>query len=432
MEKLSREIGAEFEDIYVPAKELDARVQKALEIGQKRERKKFNRLQLLKVNLAAMLVVGIIAVLAQSFWNAQENTSGSGYEESILFQHGDPGIKLVAQEGKTTALGLEEEYNGMTLKIEEAYFDEGRVVVGYEVESEKSKEGAVSLDLSFNGKNLVGSAGSWTIGADQAHKSMFVFEAEELAETGTFELDVEFREYDKTKAEWNWHFQFDLDKEPGLLVKGLGIEKEHEGSRFRVSLLEETPSKLELTTNIHLPDEISNTITDNMSFDLIVVGEQSDGSFISKSYFRQSGNWEFAERMQKGKSYKSFSEFAPLRKVDSFKVVPYVIDYNKTVTQPLKQGAVLPSQNGTIQLVSMTNKENRLVLKVEKGGIPTELIGQNVQLEDKDYTRYKSVFYREKGKYVELYFEVNGKKEGLNIVYQPVEYFFEDLAIEIE
>jgi hypothetical protein len=42
------------------------------------------------------------------------------------------------------------------------------------------------------------------------------------------------------------------------------------------------------------------------------------------------------------------------------------------------------------------------------------------------------VFYRERGNYVELHFEVSGKRENYNIVYQPVEYFFEELAVEVE
>ncbi|WP_404430366.1 DUF4179 domain-containing protein [Sutcliffiella horikoshii] len=430
MERLSREITSEFEEIYVPTNELEQRVQKALEIGQKRERKKSNRLQLLKVNFAAILVVGIIAVLAQSFWNADEDLSGSVAKDSILSHYGDPGINLVAIEGKTTALDLVEKSNGMTLKIKEVYFDESRVAVGYEVEAEEAKKGQVYSTMSFNGKDLGGGTGNWDIAADQTHRGILDFDAEDLADAGTIELNVEFSEFNDKQAEW--HFQVKVEKEPGLLVRGLGLEKQDEGSRFRVSLLEETASRLELTTSFNLPDDIRKTITEDMLLEMIVVGEQPDGSFISNRYYRQSGNWGFAERMKEGKSYTSHSEFAPLRKVDSFKVIPYVIDYNKAITEPLKQGAVLSSQNGTIQLVSMTNKENRLLVKLDKGRIPTELIGQNVQIEDKNFNRYKNVFYRDKGNYVELYFEIKGKKEDLNIVYQPVEYFFEDLAIEVE
>ncbi len=431
MEKLSREITSEFEEIYVPTNELEQRVQKALEIGQKRKRKKSNRLQLLKVNFAAILVVGIIAVLAQSFWNTDENLSGSVAKDSILSHYGDPGFNLVAIEGKTTALDLVEKSNGMTLKIKEVYFDESRVAVGYEVESEEAKKGLMFSTMSFNGKDLGAGTQNWDIAADQTHRGILDFNAEDLADTGTIELNVEFSKFNDLQAEW--HFQIKVEKEPGLIVRGLGLEKQHEGSRFRVSLLEETASRLELTTSFNLPDDIRKTITEDMLLEMIVVGEQPDGSFISNRYYRQSGNWGFAERMkEEGKSYISHSEFAPLRKVDSIKVIPYVIDYKRVITEPLKQEAVLTSQNGTIQLVSMTNKENRLVVKLDKGRIPTELIGQNVQIEDKNFNRYKNVFYRDKGNYVELYFDIKGKKEDLNIVYQPVEYFFEDLAIEVE
>lgn len=100
MEKLSREIKSEFEGIDVPTKELDARVQKALEIAQKRERKKSSRLQAIKMNAVAVLVIGIVAVLFQSnFWD-KDSTSGFGYQKGIFYNYGGnyTGIRQIAEE----------------------------------------------------------------------------------------------------------------------------------------------------------------------------------------------------------------------------------------------------------------------------------------------------------------------------------------------
>ncbi|QFT87309.1 hypothetical protein FIU87_01405 [Bacillus sp. THAF10] len=436
MEKLNHDLDAAFGEIHVPDEELNKRVQHALEIAQKQHRKRARRFQAWKGSLAAILVIGIISVLASSFLSQHETTeltSSAGFEDNILYQHGDKGIKLVVTEGKATELNLEQESNDIQLKLTEAFLDEGRLVIGYKVLSKEEQKGTMVTNLSYQDKDLGVTVYSLNkLEPNKEHTGIFSFDVSDLPDEVNFELNVRYEEWKKPKAEWD--FQFDLINEGGYLVKGMGLEKQNkEGAKFRVATLEETASKLEIQTNLFLPEQISTEITNNMHLNYIIIGKQSGGYYLADNYFTMSSNDEFLERIRQQKSYPALAEFAPLRNVESYQIIPIIADYtpSNVIREPLVKGKGYHTVNGTFQVIKVMEKNNSLVVTIDKGNIPHELIGSSLQLEDKENTMYQPTKYKVKGKYVELYYQTTIKPKDLGIFYVPAKYYFDDLTIDV-
>ncbi|CAG9622078.1 DUF4179 domain-containing protein [Sutcliffiella rhizosphaerae] len=428
MEKLSRDINTEFEEMYVPKEELNKRVQQALEMGQKRERKRSSRMQAWKVNIAAVLVVGIIAVLFQNdLWN-NDSTTGFGNEQGILYMYGGPGIKQVAQEGRVTTLDLEQEIPEMEISIKEAYFDAGTALVGYQIKAREAFNGNMLAFLSAQSDKdyrYITSRGL-DVEAQQGEEGIFYFpNSAELIKNEDFHLRLVFILNGEVKEV---NFQFEMKGEPMLVEKEVGLRAENEtGAWFRVDRVKETVSEFRVETTMDFP-EISE-FPEETSIHTLLIGYSKDGTIKNAPQVSSSFSYNHYD-----KEYYTHTEaYAPLRDIETTKVIPYLRKWNvDPIIQPLKQGTILTTERGQIRVDSMKVIANEIIVKLAKGNVPAEYAASFIQLSDSDKYWYTSSYFQENGNFVEVSFPIKGKKDNLEIIYHPIEEFFEDLAVELE
>ncbi|WP_339148567.1 MULTISPECIES: hypothetical protein [unclassified Sutcliffiella] len=430
MEKLSREIGSEFEEIYVPKKELDARVQKALEIAQKRERKKSSRLQALKMNAVAVLVIGIVAVLFQSnFWDT-DSTSGFGYQKGIIYNHsgGTTGIKQIAKEGRVHHLNLEEETSNVKVQLKEAYYDAGVVMVGYQMESKTPFEGNVLVHLTA--RDATGYYTSRFMDLDPNHTEQGVFQFEHsdyFIEDENFELRLIFMNEDHKKEEIS--FQYTLEKASGLMEKAVGNEAENQaGVWLRVDHVKETMSQLELIGTMRLPEHFGD-IQEEIWPQLALVGTSEDGSIKVSTPNGQGWGYNSPEKVD----IRLQGEFAPLRDVKETKAIPFISKRDtQEISQSLEKGTTMEVMGQTIKVNQIVQSPDEVTINISKGSLPVEYIVGFVTLGVIGGYSENVDSYKLTGDRMELTYKLRGNPRDLEINHLPVEHFFSDLRVDVK
>ncbi|KMJ56886.1 hypothetical protein AB685_19375 [Bacillus sp. LL01] len=432
MEKLSREIKSEFEEIYVPKKELDARVQKALEIGQKRERKKSSKLQAIKMNGVAVLVIGIIAVLLQSnFWDT-DSTSGFGYQKGIIYNYGGSitGMQQIAKEGRINLLNLEEETSNVKVEVKEAYYDAGVVMVGYQMEAETPFEGNVLVHLSAADRDGTGYYSSRFMELDPKHveQGIFYFEHSDFfIEDENFELRLIFMNEQYGQKE-EVHFQYTIDKGSGHTDRDVMNETENQaGVWLKVDYLKETMSKLELIGSIRLPEHFGD-IQEEILLDLALVGTARDGS-IKVSTSNGLG-WGYKSPVKEEIGFQG--RFAPLRDVTETKAIPFIRKGDsQEITQSLEKGTTMEVMGQRIKVNQIVQSPDEVTIRISKGSLPVEYIVGFVTLLEKGGYNENVDSYKLAGDIMELTYKVRGNPRDLQINYLPVEHFFNDLGVKV-
>lgn len=430
MERLSRDIGSEFEGIDVPTKELDARVQKALEIAQKRERKKFSRLQAFKMNVVAVLVIGIVAVLFQSnLWDT-DSTSGFGYQKGIIYNHsgGSAGIKQIAEEGRVHHLNLVEETSNVKVELKEAYYDAGVVMIGYQMESKAPFEGNVLVHLTA--REATGYYTSRFIDLDPNHIEQGVFQFEHsnyFMEDENFELRLIFMKEDHKKEEIS--FQYTLEKASGLTEKAVGKEAENQaGVWLRVDHLKETMSQLELIATMRLPEHYGD-IQEDIWPQLALVGTSEDGSIKVSTLYGQGWGYNSPEKVD----ISLQGQFAPLRDVTETIAIPLISKRDvQEISQSLEKGTTMEVMGQTIMVNHIVKSHDEVTINISKGSLPVEYIVGFVTLSGKDGYSENVDSYKLAGDKMELTYKVGGNSSDLEIYYLPVEHFFSDIRVDIK
>lgn len=429
MEKLSNDIKSEFERIDVPMNELDERVQKALKIAQKRERKKSSRLQTLKMNAVAVLVIGIVAVLFQSnFWNT-ESTSGFGYQKGIIYNHsgGMSGIKQIAKEGRVHHLNLEEETSNVKVQLKEAYYDAGVVMIGYQMESKTPYEGNVLVHLTARDATGYYTSRFMDFDPNQTEQGVFHFEhSNYFIEDENFELRLIFMKEDHKKEEIS--FQYTLEKASGLTEKAVGNEAENQaGVWLRVDDVKETMSRLELNGTMRLPEHFGN-IHEEISPQLALVGTSEDGSIKVSAPNGQGWGYNSPDKEE----IRVQGQFAPLRDVKGTKAIPYITKWDsQIISQSLKKGTAMEVMDQTIKVNQIVQSLDEVTISISKGSLPEEYIVGFVTLGAGGYSENVDS-YKITGDRMDLTYKVRGNPRDLEIYHLPVEHFFSDLRVDVK
>ncbi|MCM3620065.1 hypothetical protein M3936_21095 [Sutcliffiella horikoshii] len=434
MEKLSREIKSEFEGIDVPTKELDARVQKALEIAQKRERKKSSRLQAIKMNAVAVLVIGIVAVLFQSnFWD-KDSTSGFGYQKGIFYNYGGnyTGIRQIAEEGRVNFLNLEEGTSNMKVQVKEAYFDSGSVMLGYQIDTETPFQGYVLASLTSADRDATDYHTSRFLDLDPNHTDQGILHFEHsdyFIEDENFELKLIFMNQEYRNKE-EVRFEYTLDKASGLTERDIKNEAENQaGVWLRVDHLKETMSKLDLIATMRLPEQYGD-IHKDISPQIALVGTSADGSIkVSTSATGLAWGYNSLENEEIGIQ----GSFAPLRDVTETKAFPYIRNWDwQNVTQNLEKDTTMEVMGQTIKVNQIIQTPDEVTIRISKGSLPVEYIVGFITLHEKNGYPENVDSYKLAGDIMELTYKVRGNPKDLEISYTPMEHFFHDLAVTVK
>ena len=433
MEKLSREIKSEFEGIDVPTKELDARVQKALEIAQKRERKKSSRLQAIKMNAVAVLVIGIVAVLFQSnFWD-KDSSSGFGYQKGILYNQGGnyEGIRQIAEEGRVKFLNLEEETSNMKVQVKEAYFDAGSVMLGYQIDTETPFQGYVLASLTSADRDVTRYYHSLSLDLEPNHAKQGILNFEHsdyFIEEENFELRLMFMNQDYSDKE-EISFQYTLNKASGLIEKDVMNEAENQaGVWLRVDHLKETMSKLDLIATMRLPEQFGE-IHEEIYLDLALVGTDRDGS-IKVSTSSGPGGWYNSLEKEEIRIQGSYT---PLRDVTETKAIPYIRKWDtQEIWKSLEKDTTMEVMGQTIKVNQIIQTPDEVTIRISKGSLPVEYIVGFITLYEKNGYPENVDSYKLAGDIMELTYKVRGNPKDLEISYTPMEHFFHDLAVTVK
>lgn len=433
MERLSQELKNELDTIPVPKDRLDATVRKALEQGRQQYWKKIGRMQKFKMSIASILVLGIITILLQAALLDSNKVQGQNYHDSIIFQHGDPGLKVVAQEGMIEPLSLQEESDGVTITLSEAYLDKGKVAVGYTVETDKEIEGSVSLSLSVAGNNRWSGGTDWTIKPGEKKQGVFDFKSMEGIEWADFELHIELMEDYTTKGEWD--FSFAIPEQEGFKSEKVDAKSDTGEERwYWVKHMELTPSLLKLKTTLKLSESERRVISDDMIQGTVIY--MTDGSGMVKMHrdFRSGSNQNLYEALKKGTPYTKLEvDLAPPRDVESITVVPFLQNLkNKSVSVPLQEGSTISSKGSVLKLMEVAEEHGRMTIRFDKSNQLENFALHSLYLKDGNGDFHEPLSYMIKDGYLEIHYPKLENRQELELAYQEVDLYLDDLAVEVD
>lgn len=433
MERLSRELKNELDAIPVPKDMLDATVRKALEQGRQQHWKRIGRMQKFKMSIASILVLGIITILLQAALLDSDQFQGQNYHESIIFRHGDPGLKIVAQEGKIEKHSMQQHSDGVSITLSEAYLDKGKLAVGYTVKTNRSIEGDVMVQLSAGGKNLWGGGTVWSIKPGKEKHGVFDFPKLDGVEWGDFDLHIELVEDHSTKGEWK--FSFDVPEQSEYKSEKVDAKSDTGEERwYWVKNMELTPSLLKLKTTLKLSESERSVLNDSMIQGTVIYMKDGSGMVKMHRDFRSGSNQDLYEALKKGTPYTQLEvDLAPPRDVESITVVPFLQNIkNESVSVPLQEGTTLASKGAVLKLMGVAEEQGRMTIRIQKSNQLENFALHSLRVKDGNGDFHDPLSYVIKDSYLEIHYPRLGDMKELELAYQEVDLYLDDLAVEIE
>jgi hypothetical protein len=214
----------EIDDIHVPIDKLDAIILKTVQ-GNVPRKKRSIRKKLLYSVAAAIAAFGLLIGSATVSPVMATIVSQIPIIGSIFSTSGEHGLERVSDLGLTQVVGQSKTVNGITITIDEVFYDGTRVTVGYSQESEEPLEDYyVSPMLDVDGKSMP------IVSRDReitpTHWTNVVsIEPYRMALPKRFEIGMSF----EGKAGERWYFSTPVEEQPGVRQVTINHSQQTEG-----------------------------------------------------------------------------------------------------------------------------------------------------------------------------------------------------------
>ncbi|WP_078382428.1 DUF4179 domain-containing protein [Sutcliffiella halmapala] len=437
MERFSQEIKSEIDQIPIPKERLDATVRKALEVGQQQERKRSSRMQKWKVNIASILVLGILTVLLQATLLNSENTQGQAYEDSPLYKYGDAGIKKVVEEGRVEKLSLSAEDNGITLNLKEAYFDHSQLVIGYEVLADRTINSNLEYKLMINDDPTTQSHGVMGFDGPIEDGTIEFTGSKYFPADAKIDLELKLKDLElklKDPEEASWSFAFDLKKEEAYDEKNVNIyAKALSDHSFGVKRIKKSPSKLSVETQLKIPEEERMKLSKDTFQEFLITTKNKNGVHQIQDPISSMSPHHLTDTIMRFIPYTMETILVPNDTIETYTIIPYLYSIGNSKVQSLKPGTTLHPNNSTIlKVTEVKNQRGDLVVRMETPSQTVNWPINELRVFDKDDNWYRPSSYVQRGAVLEVHFPNVSITEDLKIHYSKVTHFFEELAVEVE
>lgn len=422
----------EMDQISVPVEKLDHIIaQTVSETKKKKPKKRIAWYSLSAAVVGFGLFIGS-AMVSPAMAKVASNIPVVG---NFFNDVGDEGLKIAGQKGLTQVVDQTAKDNGITLTINEIFYDGTRLTVGYTQESLLPLGELERPVIKADGKEINFSSGySGEYITPQKYKGVVdITPTEELPEQ--FEMKIDFDAVGLVPG--NWTFKFPVRQSNEVTIIRLNEVIELEGAELNVNSLKIGPAGTVL--NMKIIAESGKLDPHNLDFYLI----DDKGSVINFLNGRVNGE------TVNGKEYAALQRlYEPLDEtVRRVKVIPYRIEYP---VEDLKEVSVrldniqLPftmSQGdfGDIIITSIKYTEDRTIIyyDVKSAAVLDNNASMNpLWIEDANGKKLildeKPFAERIKGQSFKKGFDT-GKKVGLTLKtrHQPLPEMYEGFEIDI-
>jgi hypothetical protein len=162
----------------------------------------------------------------------------------------------------------------------------------------------------------------------------------------------------------------------------------------------------------------------------------TDGSGMVKMHrdFRSGSNQNLYEAFKKGTPYTQLEvDLAPPRDVESITVVPFLQNIkNKSVSVPLQEGSTISSKGSVLKLMGVAEEHGRMTIRLQKSNQLENFALHSLYVKDGNGDFHDPLSYMIKDGYLEMHYPKLENRQDLELAYQEVDLYLDDLAVEVD
>lgn len=239
-----RSFKEEIDNIHVPIDKLDAIISKTVQ-GNVLKRRKFNRKKIL-TSVSAVAVAFVLVVSSSTFSPVMANiVSKIPIIGTVFSESGDLGLEKVSEQGLSNVIGTAEQVEGTIITLDEVFYDETRLTLGFSMQSENPIGEFLSSGphITIDGKSFSNSSTYRETEQSPTHRTgiLNIDAINELPEA--FTLGVSFS--DEEGKEWN--FSTSVNKKSKVQYVGVNHTQKIQGINLTVSDLKVSPAGLQFS-----------------------------------------------------------------------------------------------------------------------------------------------------------------------------------------
>ncbi|WP_313800779.1 DUF4179 domain-containing protein [Cytobacillus sp.] len=424
----------ELEKLSVPTDKLNSII--ANTIDQNRSKKSKKKIIIYSLS-AAVLGFGVFIGSASVSPAMAKIASAIPIIGTFFNESSDEGLRIAGQKGLTQIVDQSSKDNGITLTMNEIFYDGTRLTFGYTQESIFAIGDLERPTIEVNGKEINFSSGySGEYITPQKYKGiMDIRPTEELPE----EFDIKIRIDAVGLIPGKWEFQFPVKQSNEVKVVRLQEMKIIEEAEVEIASLKLGPAGTDLAVKVSKKE--NNTKLDPYALDFYIIDEE--GNVLDKISGSGSGDTEKGEE----KANLNFL-YSPLKDgTKKIRVIPYNVpmsgrDFEEVTMNLDDQNTPFVIDQGDFGKVLITDinyQEDKIVIyfdmqtdaivdnKASRNPIWLEdADGNNLSLKDKPFAE------RIKGNSFKQEFSL-GVKKGIQIktVKYPKPILYEEFVIDI-
>lgn len=384
---IKKNVSDEYSKIAVPKDKLDKALINAMDRGNKQTQKRIrNRI---KVPILALGTACMMLVMGLFFTNSTlaDLLKNLPIIESIFLNRGDKGLENVYENEKIQVINQTKENSDVKVTITEAYFDDTRFVVGYEINLlDKRMPVDQIFDFISNSKIYVNnketnlSFGTSFSNQDvQSIKGILDFDPVLNKMGEEFDFTIEFEGTDDIKGDLT--FEFPVYYVEGYNIPNSKVTLEDQSGEFSVSDVTVAPSGIKMDTKLSYPVRENQEKLPIQYF--ISAGDGLWFSTLEDNHIHESNEY-FQVRF---KSYyeKYRLEFPPVNSGRHFQVIPAIVEEDsKPVNYPIYKGAEVNTSFGSFTVTNIEYRKNELYIELLVNDENTFLSFENTWLLSSD------------------------------------------------
>lgn len=442
MDQMERNIKSMVDSVDVPSTKLDETVNRSLQLAKKQTKQTFNRKQNIFASLASIFVLAIGALLFASFMqedSSSQTLQGSTPQNSIIYQVGHDGLKRAVEEGKVKKLSLYAEDQGIGVFLEEAYYDNYKLVVSLRVkglDDINKEDNHIGATLIYDdGKPVKPTSGFGGLKSSDLLGSGNILEffTDEIPANAS-EIMMQITSVNTTKG--NWSFPIPITKEDEHIVaEDIATKEAEDGSSFSIRKVELTPSMLVVDVSSRLSSERGYEGLIFHDFFITAIGE--DGEKHKENWFRSSSN--FSGKIEPFVSYKQTLEIPRAHNIYRYEFIPYIVTVKgqaedngyiwDEILAPYEIGAVL-SLDKEITVAKIEENQDSTVVYYE---MDTEIPLTPFIVNKEKNIEYSANSYKIEDGYVKVTYPKVTDTDSLQFMMYDATYnVYSDLAIEFD
>lgn len=424
----------EMEKISVPTEKLDAIIKNT--INENRNKKSKKKIALYSLG-AAVIGFGLFIGSASISPTMAKIASNIPIIGTFFNNAKDEGLRVAGEQGLTQIVNQTSKDNGITLTINEIFYDGTRLTLGYTQETLLTIGEIERPNIEVDGKDInFSSSYSGDFITPQKYQGIIdVTPTEELPE----EFDIKLRIDAVGLIPGRWEFEFPVKQSNEVTVIRPKEVKNIDGAEVEISTIKIGPAGTDLNVKV-VKDEENNKL-DPFSLNFYVIDD--NGNVLDTVTGSGSGETENG----KEKATLQFL-YSPLKEgAKKVRIIPYTIPITdngwEEVVVPLNEQnlplALEQGDVGRVLITDITHQEDRMDVyfdvqsesiidnRLSRNAIWVEdATGKNLMVDDKPFAE------RIKGNSFKQEF-ATGKKEGLLIktMKYPKPIMYEEFEIAI-